>query len=423
MKHSTLKDSLTLLTAQKTTLDPRITDCIKQKIIQRHQKRQNLILSILLVFLLSTALMVFTRPGRALAQEISRYFQKAEHQSTDELGKTYYQEFAIPITYSLTRAEELAGFQALRLPELPLDYHFSYAEYSPRDSTISQRFTILSKEATSYVGPASAIILKQSKNLTPVGIGEKQVVETQIIKGITVESIKQTADQSLKPHISPQNINNPKAPSNEYRIYRWQKEGFYYSLIFLNEWNYKEIKLRLDEGEMVEVLELALGARKHLDIPSSPNYVPRPFDLEEKAGFTTLVPSEIPLGYAYSQTAYDPKNRTITFTFLPMPDKNKLGFGFPKSSKLEIVEKLSEGKEGRNFFEKINTGMSFSFWSILDSNVWYCPGILTGQGTLRKLYTVRDGKLIEIRLTDPAGLVADSSLGREDFFRIIESLE
>jgi hypothetical protein len=163
-------------------------------------------------------------------------------------------------------------------------------------------------------------------------------VEQLQIGNTTVESVSGS-------WFSPASSNNEKWISDApIHTFRWQKDGFYFTLQF---WvNDTFSPAYLSEDNIREMVETFLGTRAALSEKLNLNNLKSQEEIKLASGMEVLTPTVLPEGFVFSRAVYEPENRRVVLIYQP---ENSIQD--PNSARLVIFETPATPSQKPDSFE------------------------------------------------------------------------
>lgn len=265
---------------------------------QQAVNRRHFGIATVLVVLVAVSIIAATPQGRAWAQTILRFFERAES-NTQPLSTPHSPE---PVWgLSIAEAKDLAGFD-VRVPDyLPPGYGLKTVIFNPQNGAVIQLYEFSPRQA----GESFALI--QSHTNPTELIGSDATVEMMEIGGIPVEYVNGTwlaaAGSVTEQWIAGQSVNT----------FHWQSGGFYYTLQFWVDDTFSPAYL--SKQDMITEIEIVMGLRTSWPDKVNLNNLTSYEDVERAAGFDILTPSVLPEGFVLSHGAYEPENQRVVLIY------------------------------------------------------------------------------------------------------------
>lgn len=300
---------------------------VKSKFHQRRLARRSIVLSAALFLVLAGAIFMMTPSGKAAAESLFQFFRNeptsqrpqpvvvqretelptwapAQNQpsetSTLEPQIIVLDDFISDLT--VEEAEKLAGFAVTGTQQMPEGFlHYSVA-YNQRKQGVIQTFTWDGKPG----GEIIYLSQQLSAEVEPVG----QNAEIQVIKlGETrVEVVAgcwfQLAGSSLETW---------EADAPVY-TYRWQQDGFHYSLMFV--FNEPSGPGYLSEENRLTLVKLLTGDAEVVPEYWNLNNLSLE-DAREVTDFPAIVPTREFPGLSFDRAVYELENKRLVFLYEP----------------------------------------------------------------------------------------------------------
>jgi len=209
------------------------------------------------------------------------------------------------ITYGLTilEAEELAKF-AIRVPKsLPLGYRLTEVTFDSRTRAVQQIFKYFPYQS------GEMFVLSQELSQPTDSVGQSAKIDQIQVGDITVETVNGSWFSSAGSN-QEEWINN--APTH---TFRWQQEGFTFTLQFLVGNTFSPAYLSKDDVQAV--VEIVIGTRSELPEKVNLNNLTSVEEVEQVAGFQLLAPTLLPEGFVLGQAVYEPDNKRAVFIYQP----------------------------------------------------------------------------------------------------------
>jgi hypothetical protein len=276
-------------------------NAVKTRLVT-HKKiapRTRRVLRVAFATILFAVLVLFITPqGRAWAQTLLRFFERAES-NTLPLSTPQSPE---PIWgLSVAKAEELAGFK-VRVPAcVPPGYGLKTVIFNPQNGAVIQLYEFSPRQA----GESFALI--QSPTRPNDLIGSNATVETLDIGGTAVEYVSgmwfSGVGSDTEQWISGQPVHT----------FIWQEADFYFTLQFLVDETFSPAYL--SQQDMTTEIEAVMGLRTSWPDKVNLNYLTSYDAVEKAAGFDILTPSVLPEGFIFNYGVYEPENQRAVLIY------------------------------------------------------------------------------------------------------------
>lgn len=257
-----------------------------------------------LVLVLAVGALFFTSPsGRVVAQSIIDLFTKTDGDERS-VPDAYSSSGVTTSGLSIKEAEKLASYKVVVPTSLPDGYSLTDVIYNSQSQGVSQIYKF-----SPYQSGEMFIFTQQIAFPSDPPIGQSAEVEQLQLGNTTVESV-------IGSWFAPGDSNTehwvPEAPVH---TFRWQKDGFYFTLEF---WvNDTFSPAYLSEKNRQEILEIFLGTRVNLSENFNLNNIKSLEEAEMASGMQILAPATLPEGWVFSHAVYEPENRRVILIYLP----------------------------------------------------------------------------------------------------------
>ncbi len=305
----------------------KVESSIQLKANTRRRQRQAISLSTLAFLLLAGAIFLMTPSGKAAAESLFQFFRNepasqrppqvvvqretelptwapAQNQpsetSTLEPQIIVLDDFISDLT--VEEAEKLAGFAVTGTQQMPEGYlHYGVA-YNQRTQGVIQTFTwdgkpggeiiFLSQQLSAEVEPVG-----QDAEIQAIKLGETRV---EVVAGCWFQ-------------LPGSSMETWEADAPVY-TYRWLKDGFHYSLMFVI--NEPSGPGYLSEENRLTLVKLLTGNAEEVPEYWNLNNLSLE-DAREVTDFSAIVPTREFPGLSFDRAVYEPENRRLVFLYEP----------------------------------------------------------------------------------------------------------
>lgn len=280
-----------------------------QKLFSKQQVR-SATLAVLILILIAATLFFTTPSGKVIAQSFLNLFTRAD--GNERTLPDEYQMSGITTSgLSIEEAEKLAEFQVVVPASLPDGYFLSDVIYNKQSQGVSQIYKF-----SPYQAGEMFIFTQQKAFPSDPPIGQNAEVEQIQIGNIMVESVIGSwfapADTNEETWLS-------EAPVH---TFRWQKDGFYFSLEFWINDTFSPAYLPEDTRQ--EMLEIFIGTRSVLSDKLNLNNLKSIEEAKDVSGMQLLEPAYLPEGWVFSRAVYEPENQRVVLIYLPQGNSQGL---------------------------------------------------------------------------------------------------
>ncbi|MBN2145961.1 MAG: hypothetical protein JW726_01190 [Anaerolineales bacterium] len=337
------------------------------------QPRRGLAVVAVLLILLAGAIFFLTPPGRAVAQQVIRFFTFAEsdvlplptNQPTEVPLPTRtsaptqvatLQEILPPLVipevesyptatpapsaepgaprWNLTidEAQQLAGFEVRVPASLPPGYRLDNVIFDPQTGEVAQIYGFHPYSA------GEQFILHQQPSLLEIVIGESAEVEQMTVGGFEVEYVVGTWFGGIGANAESWH------PDSIFHTFRWQEGDIVFTLEILFDDSDTWSPAYWTMDGMLAMLEIVIGIRSEFPVQININYLTSVEQAEEVSGLDLLVPSALPEGFVFTRGVYDPATQQVHLFYQP-----EAGSRDTNNVRLVIVESLLAAQPVRSW--------------------------------------------------------------------------
>ncbi len=209
------------------------------------------------------------------------------------------------ITYGLTisEAEELAKF-AIRVPKtLPSGYRLTEVTFDSRTRAVQQIYKFSPYQS------GEMFVLHQEPSQPTDPIGQSAEIDQIQVGDTMVEAVNGSWFSAAGSNQVEWFNDGP------FHTYRWQQDGFTFTLEFLVDDTFSPAYLTKDD--MQAVVEMVIGTRSELPEKVNINNLASVEAVEQVAGFQLLAPTLLPEGFVLERAVYEPDNQRAIIIYRP----------------------------------------------------------------------------------------------------------